>query len=41
MTDIRVMQSVTLRNVPYFDVSGKVIWGATAMILGELRSLFL
>ncbi len=41
MTDIRVMQNVTLRNVPYFDVSGKVIWGATAMILGELRSLFL
>lgn len=40
-TDITVMQNLTLRDVPYFDVGGKVIWGATAMILGELRALFL
>lgn len=26
-------------NAPYFDVFGHVVWGATAMILGELRYL--
>ncbi len=41
LTDITVMQNLTLKDVPYFDVGGKVIWGATAMILGELRALFL
>ena len=26
-------------NVPYFNINEKVVWGATAMILSELRSL--
>ena len=26
-------------NVPYFDIQGEVIWGATAMILNELLSI--
>lgn len=26
-------------NVPYFDVMGHVVWGATAMMLAELREL--
>ncbi|MCT4603247.1 MAG: CoA pyrophosphatase [Marinifilum sp.] len=28
-------------NAPYFDAKGHKIWGATAMILSELRELFL
>jgi hypothetical protein len=28
-------------NVPYFDVNGKVVWGATAMILSEFREILL
>ena len=26
-------------EIPYFDVEGKVVWGATAMMLAELREL--
>jgi 8-oxo-dGTP pyrophosphatase MutT (NUDIX family) len=29
-----------LTDVPYFDVDGQVVWGATAMILSELVELF-
>jgi 8-oxo-dGTP pyrophosphatase MutT (NUDIX family) len=28
-------------KTPYFDVQGKVVWGATAMILNELKHLLL
>ena len=28
-----------LKNVPYFDLNGEVVWGATAMILHEFRLL--
>jgi 8-oxo-dGTP pyrophosphatase MutT (NUDIX family) len=27
-------------DVPYFDLGGHHVWGATAMILGEVRALF-
>jgi hypothetical protein len=26
--------------VPYFDVQGHMVWGATAMMIAELRDLF-
>jgi hypothetical protein len=26
-------------EIPYFDVHGHVVWGATAMMLAELREL--
>ena len=26
-------------EIPYFDIAGKVVWGATAMMLAELREL--
>jgi hypothetical protein len=26
-------------NSPYFDINGKVVWGATAMILSELATI--
>ncbi len=35
-TDITVSQQILLERVPYFDVNGKVMWGATAMIMSEL-----
>lgn len=34
--DLMIGPTVTMREVPYFDVEGRVVWGATAMILSEL-----
>lgn len=34
--DLRVQQNITMKNVPYFDIQGHVVWGATAMMLNEL-----
>jgi 8-oxo-dGTP pyrophosphatase MutT (NUDIX family) len=39
-TDILLQQNATIKDVPYFDVEGRVVWGATAMIISELVSLF-
>jgi 8-oxo-dGTP pyrophosphatase MutT (NUDIX family) len=36
--DIVVAGGVTLRS-PYFDLEGKIVWGATAMMLSELKQL--
>jgi len=33
--DIAIRNGI-LRNTPYFDIQGHVVWGATAMILSEL-----
>lgn len=41
VTDIRINPHLTLKNVPYFDVDGQVLWGATAMMLNELMELAL
>ncbi len=38
-TDLRIAQNLVLRGVPYFDVFGKVVWGATAMMLSELLEI--
>jgi 8-oxo-dGTP pyrophosphatase MutT (NUDIX family) len=37
--DIEVGQGLRLPQAPYFDVQGRILWGATAMILGELLAL--
>ena len=37
--DIKVRNSITLKEVPYFDVEGHVVWGATAMILSEFLAV--
>ena len=37
-TDIALGGGVELRRVPYLPLSGEVVWGATAMMLGELRA---
>ena len=33
--DMKLAQGITLKDVPYFAVSGEIIWGATAMIMNE------
>ena len=35
-TDIELVDRVRLRNVPYFDLDGQILWGATAMMISEL-----
>ena len=35
LTKMKFGKNIILRDVPYFDVDGHVIWGATAMILSE------
>ncbi|NJL76159.1 MAG: CoA pyrophosphatase [Saprospiraceae bacterium] len=39
LTDMPFVKG-TLENVPYFDVNGQVVWGATAMIMSELLQLW-
>ncbi len=38
-TDLVVRGNTKLKNVPYYDVDGHVLWGATAMITAELLEL--
>ncbi|RLD23978.1 MAG: coenzyme A pyrophosphatase [Bacteroidetes bacterium] len=33
-----ILQGITI-NAPYFDLNDKVVWGATAMILSELKQI--
>lgn len=37
--DLQLAQNLILRGVPYFNLFGKVVWGATAMMLSELLEL--
>lgn len=37
--DMTVGNGILLKEVPYFDVEGHAVWGATAMILSELREI--
>ena len=39
IADLTVGQGITLKDVPYFDVEGRMVWGATAMILSEFLEL--
>jgi 8-oxo-dGTP pyrophosphatase MutT (NUDIX family) len=38
-TDMKISEQIVLQKVPYFDVFGKIVWGATAMILSELLEI--
>ncbi|TNE68103.1 MAG: CoA pyrophosphatase [Bacteroidetes bacterium] len=38
-TDVLVGQGITLKNVPYFAVDNRIVWGATAMIMNEFLEL--
>lgn len=37
--DIQLSQEYTQKNVPYFDIDGHIVWGATAMMLSEFREI--
>lgn len=37
--DMTVSGNIRLKDVPYFDIGGKVLWGATAMMMSELLAL--
>jgi 8-oxo-dGTP pyrophosphatase MutT (NUDIX family) len=37
--DTWIAEHITLNYVPYYDVEGKKVWGATAMILAELLDM--
>lgn len=39
VADIPVPGGMVLKDVPYYDVSGNIVWGATAMMLSELVSI--
>ena len=34
--DMKLREGLVLPGVPFYDVEGKVLWGATAMMLSEL-----
>lgn len=35
-TSVKITTEITLEDVPYFDVHGHIVWGATSMIISEL-----
>jgi 8-oxo-dGTP pyrophosphatase MutT (NUDIX family) len=37
--DMRFSTNIMMKDVPYFDIFGNVVWGATAMILSEFATL--
>lgn len=39
ITDITLVSGLVLRDTPYFDIDGHVVWGATAMILSEFLEI--
>jgi len=41
LRDMQASPNLLIKGVPYFDVKGKVIWGATAMILSELMDVLM
>ena len=34
--DIRIYNGMKIRDIPYFEILGHTVWGATAMIISEL-----
>lgn len=36
---IPINSGLTLKDVPYFEINGHVVWGATAMMLAEMKVL--
>ncbi|MES2589002.1 MAG: CoA pyrophosphatase [Bacteroidota bacterium] len=37
--DMEIPNAIYLKEIPYFDLENKIIWGATALILNELKEL--
>lgn len=40
-TNIPTKNGLVLKDVPYFDIEDRVIWGATALIFNEVRHILL
>ena len=38
-TDLQASSKIRLKNVPYFEINNRIVWGATAIILSELRAM--
>lgn len=38
-TDLNIGNGLIRKDIPYFDINGRIVWGATAMILSELRAV--
>lgn len=39
ITTVTVGNNLVMKDIPYFDVEGKTLWGATAMMLSELLEI--
>ncbi len=39
--DLKLPNGITLKKVPYFDIQGHTVWGATAMIINEFSELLM
>ena len=37
--DYKESNGINIKNIPCFDINGKIIWGATALILNELKHI--
>ena len=37
--DILLSNGLKQKNVPYFEINGHVVWGATALMLAEMRAI--
>ena len=35
VTDLKIPEGFTIKNVPYYSLNGHIVWGATAMMLSE------
>lgn len=38
-TDLQLTKGKSLKNVPYFDIQNKIVWGATGIILNEFKEV--
>ena len=38
-TDMRFKNGFVQKNIPYFDLEGRTVWGATAMMLSEFKAI--
>lgn len=38
-TDFKTGNGIIRKNIPYFDIDGNKVWGATAMMLAEMKSI--
>jgi hypothetical protein len=37
--EVKISTNLTMKNIPCFNIANKQIWGATALILNELKMI--